>query len=113
LGAALTFGRDLELRPEIQNESGVTEELPHYDLHLPLTLALGASGDLSHQWRGAFDFTYVNGSSTDLTLGTDPILNRRFVPTADVTKIGVGIEYQRPDTAEHADLRRHARPRVR
>ena len=95
LGAALTFGRDLELRPEIQNESGVTEELPHYDLHLPLTLALGASGDLSHQWRGAFDFTYVNGSSTDLTLGTDPILNRRFVPTADVTKIGVGVEYQR------------------
>jgi len=94
LGAALTFGRDLELEPEINSEGGVTEDLPRQDLHLPLTLALGASGDITHRWRGAFDFTYVNGSSTDLTLGTDPILNRRFGPTADITKLDFGVEYQ-------------------
>jgi hypothetical protein len=100
LGGAITFGRSLELRPKIKNEAGITTDLPRYDLDLPLTIALGASGDLTPRWRAAMDFTYSNWSGTDLTLGTDPILNRSFVPTGDITKIGVGIEYQVDRTGE-------------
>jgi hypothetical protein len=95
LGAALTFGRNLELRPEIKTQSGISQELPRYDLSLPLTIAFGASGDLSSRWRATGDFTYSNWSATDLTLGTNPVLNRSYAPTADVVKLGFGVEYQR------------------
>jgi hypothetical protein len=107
LGAALTFGRSLELRPKIKDEAGTTTDLPRYDLDLPVTIALGGSGDLTPSWRGAADLTYTHWSGTDLTLGTDPILNRRFVPTANVTKIGFGIEYKKDRGGESRRYHHH------
>jgi hypothetical protein len=107
LGGAITFGRSLELRPKIKHEAGEATDLPRYDLDLPLTIALGVSGDLTSRWRGAMDFTYANWSGTDLTLGTDPILNRQYVPTGDLTKIGVGVEYQMDRAGESRRYHHH------
>ena len=98
LGAAITFGRELEIRPEIRH--GEVDELPHSDLSLPFSLAVGASGSISPRWTAAADLVYTHWSSTDLTTGTDPFLNRTYAPTLNVTELGAGVEYVHDPTGQ-------------
>jgi hypothetical protein len=105
LGAALTFGRDIEARPEVSGSDQETRFLPTEQLHLPTSLALGISGDIDKHWRAAADLVHTRWETTDLTLGSDPILNRFYVPTIDVTRIAIGVEYLGDRTDEARGLR--------
>jgi hypothetical protein len=98
LGAAITFGRELEIRPEIRH--GEVDELPHSDLSLPFSLAVGASGAISSRWKAAADLVHTRWSDTDLTTGTDPHLNRTYAPTLNVTELGAGVEYVHDPTGQ-------------
>jgi len=104
VGGALTFGRNIDLRPEIRSRSG-SRRLPVSELHLPVSLALGASGDLDDHWRLAADVVHTRWAATDLNLGSDPLLNRSEVSTSNVTRLAVGTEYQGDRSGESRRLR--------
>ncbi len=105
LGAALTFGRDIDLRPEIRSTGNAPLYPPRRTLHLPVSLALGASGDIDPHWRAAADLVHTHWESTDLTLGTDPAFDRSFAPTVNVTRVAFGVEYQGDRAGESRRLR--------
>lgn len=102
LGAAFTFGRDIEIRSEIRKTNVGARFLPTSELHLPASVALGMTGDLDAHWRLGADLVHTRWETTHLVLGTDPILNRTYVPTLNVTRIAVGAEY-RGDRSEEAE----------
>lgn len=105
LGAALTFGRAIELRPEIRSTGNAPLYQPERTLHLPASLALGASGDVDPRWRVAADLVHTRWESTDLTLGTDPVFDRSYAPTVNVTRLAFGVEYQGDRSGESRRLR--------
>lgn len=105
LGAAFTFGRDLDLRSEIRSSGGLRRRLPAVQLHLPATLALGASRDLDARWRIAADLVHTRWGATDLGTGSDSLLNRDPLPTVNATRIAVGVEYQSDRSGESRRLR--------
>jgi hypothetical protein len=64
------------------------------DLELPASLALGAAADLDEHWRVALDIARTWWGSTDLVIGDDPLFTRSNVEARDVTRFGIGAEYQ-------------------
>lgn len=112
LGGAFTFGRDLEIRSEIRKTNVGARFLPTTQLHLPASLALGVTGDLDAHWRLGADLVHTRWETTELVLGADPILNRTYVPTVNVTRFAVGAEYRGDRTDEAAGLRQRIPLRV-
>jgi hypothetical protein len=104
VGGAFTFGRDLELRPEIRS-GGDSRRLPESELHLPVSFALGASGDVGPHWRLGADIVHTRWAATDLNLGMNPLLNRSDVTTENVTRLSVGAEYQGDRSGESRRMR--------
>jgi hypothetical protein len=105
LGAAFTFGRDIELRPEVRTSQEPSRRLAETDLHLPAALALGGSHDLDSHWRLAADLVHTRWASTELGVGVDSLLTRPPLPTLNVTRLAVGVEYRGDRTGESKRLR--------
>jgi hypothetical protein len=105
VGGAFTLGRDIDLRPEIRTTGQPSRRLPESELHLPASLAVGASHELDDHWRLAGDLVHTRWAATDLSLGSDPTLNRSEVPTENVTRVAVGVEYQGDRSGESSRLR--------
>ncbi len=105
LGLAFTFGRDLGLRSEIRSSERPPRGLKESKLHLPASIAFGASRDLDSHWRLAGDVVHTRWASTHLQLGNDPVLNRDGLPTENVTRLAIGVEYQGDRTGESKRVR--------
>lgn len=104
LGGAFTFGRDIGIRSEIKGNIQDPRSVTDADLHLPAALLLGAAYDVNPSWRVAADIGHTWWGSTDLDLGDDPHLTRSNIETRDVTRFGVGAEYQRDRALETRNI---------
>lgn len=93
-GGAFTFGRNLGIRSEIRGSIQDPRSVTVADLHLPASLVVGAAYDLDPHWRVAADVARTWWGSTDLDIGDDPLLTRSNIETRDVTRFGIGAEYQ-------------------
>ncbi len=105
-GGALTLGRNVGTRTEIRGSVDDPQILQESELHLPTSLALGVCGDLTDQVRVAADVTRTWWGGTELTTGDDPLIHRTNIETRDVTRFGIGIEYQGDRSPEAFGFRR-------
>ena len=94
VGGAFTFGRDLGIRSEIRGQIQDPRSVTDADLHLPASLLLGVAYDVDARWRVAADVGHTWWGSTSLDLGDDSLLTRSNIETRDVTRFGIGVEYQ-------------------
>jgi hypothetical protein len=104
VGGAVTFGRDIGIRSEIKGNVQDPRSVTDADLHLPASLLLGVAYDIDSRWRVAADIGRTWWGATELDLGDDPLLTRSNIETRDVTRFGIGAEYQRDRALETRNI---------
>ena len=104
VGGAFTLGRDLGIRSEIKGDIEDPRSVTDADVHLPASLLLGAAYDVDAHWRVAADIGRTWWGSTELDIGDDPLFTRSNIETRDMTRIGIGAEYQGDRTLETRNI---------